>query len=246
MSISYSVIIPAYNEEAWLDKTLAALKTAMNAVPMCGEVIVVNNNSDDKTPEIAMKSGAKVVFEAVNQISRARNTGAKAASGRYLVFLDADTILAPELLKTALEYLSENACCGGGGRVSFDIQLPRFARGVDDLWNIIAVRFGMAAGCFIYCLKQAFDDIRGFNEQVYASEEIWFSRQLSRWGKKRGMVFRIIPDPKLITSSRKLEWFSPIQIFTKGLIILLFPFAVRFRSLCSWWYQRPEAIGKQS
>jgi glycosyltransferase involved in cell wall biosynthesis len=242
MSISYSVIIPAYNEEAWLDKTLAALGIAMNAVPMRGEVIVVNNNSDDKTPEIASQSGATIVFEPVNQISRARNAGARAASGKYLIFLDADTILAPELLKTALEYLSDNTCCGGGGRVVFDTELPWFARGVDAFWNKIAVRFGMAAGCFVYCLKQAFDDIGGFNEQVYASEEIWFSRRLSRWGKQHGMTFRIIPNPMLITSSRKLEWFSPLQILAKGLIILLFPFAVRFRSLCSWWYQRPEKV----
>ncbi len=242
MSISYSVIIPAYNEEAWLDKTLTALKTAMNAVPMHGKVIVVNNNSDDRTPEIAFQSGATVVFEPVNQISRARNAGARAAEGKYLIFLDADTILAPELLKTALEYLSDNSCCGGGGRVSFDAELPRFARGVDDFWNNIAVRFGMAAGCFVYCLKQAFDDIGGFNEDVYASEEIWFSKRLGRWGKKRGMAFRIIPNPMLLTSSRKLEWFSPLQMLGMALIILLFPFAVRFRSLCSWWYQRPKKV----
>lgn len=242
MSISYSVIIPAYNEQAFIGRTLDALRIAMNTVPMSGEVIVVNNNSDDKTPDIAAQSGAKVVSEPINQISRARNTGAKAASGKYLIFLDADTILSPLLLKTALEYLEEGACCGGGGNVAFDTELPGFARGSDEFWNKLSVRFGWAAGCFIYVLKQAFEDIGGFNENVYASEEIWFSKRISAWGRKRKMKFRIIPNPRLITSSRKLSWFSPLQIIGMGLLILLFPLSVRFRSLCSLWYKRPKEM----
>ena len=94
----YSVIIPAYNEELHLPETLRNLQKAMEAVtPLRGEIIVVDNNSTDRTAEIAHDAGARVVFEAHNQISRARNCGGRAANSRNLIFLDADTIIRPEI-----------------------------------------------------------------------------------------------------------------------------------------------------
>jgi glycosyltransferase involved in cell wall biosynthesis len=239
MAISYSVIIPAFDEEKWLPATLDALQKAMKAIEMTGEVIVADNNSQDRTSEIAREHGAVVVFEPMNQISRARNAGAKAAKGRYLIFLDADTIVSTTLLQKALDNLSSGACCGGGGKVVYEGELPDIVRGATDLWNRFSVKFGMAAGCFIYCLKEAFDAVGGFSQNVYASEEIWFSRQLRAWGKQQHMDFRIISSPPLITSSRKLKWFSLLQIFGMTIILFLFPFAVRFRPLCRIWYKRP-------
>ena len=82
MTISYSVIIPAYNEGKWLPNTLNFLKKAMEAVEANGEIIVVDNNSTDNTAKIAKENGARVIYEPVNQISRARNAGAKIAKER--------------------------------------------------------------------------------------------------------------------------------------------------------------------
>jgi glycosyltransferase involved in cell wall biosynthesis len=239
MTISYSVIIPAYNEQAFLPATLDALQNAMQAIEMTGEVIVADNNSNDRTAEIAREHGAVVVFEPMNQISRARNAGAKAATGRYLVFLDADTILSAELLQKALNNLSGGACCGGGCKVVYEGELPGIVRGVTELWNRLSVGFGMAAGCFVYCLKEAFDAVGGFSRNLYASEEIWLSWNLRAWGKQRHMDFRIISDPPLITSSRKLKWFSPLGMFGMLMVFSFFPFAVRYRFLCRLWYERP-------
>jgi hypothetical protein len=98
----------------------------------------------------------------------------------------------------------------------------------------------MAAGCFIYCLKEGFDALGGFSQTVYASEEIWFSWKLRAWGKLRHMNFRIIDSPPLTTSSRKLKWFSLPSIFAMFLLFSLFPFALRFRPLCRLWYERPS------
>ena len=97
MGIQYSVIIPAYNEENWLPQTLAGLKTAMAASDLPGEIIVVDNNSTDRTAQIAASHGARVIFERRNQISRARNAGAGAARRGHLIFLDADTLIPPGL-----------------------------------------------------------------------------------------------------------------------------------------------------
>jgi glycosyltransferase involved in cell wall biosynthesis len=86
--ISYSVIIPAYNEEALLADTIAESRRGMDELlPIAGEIIVVDNNSVDRTPKIAVASGARVVFEPVNQISRARNAGAREAKGKYFFFI---------------------------------------------------------------------------------------------------------------------------------------------------------------
>ncbi len=62
------------------------------------EIIVVDNNSTDLTAELAKQAGAKVVFESINQIGRARDTGATAATGDWLLFVDADSLLNPGMI----------------------------------------------------------------------------------------------------------------------------------------------------
>lgn len=236
----YSIIIPAYNEEKWLDGTLATVVKAMGMLEVPGEIIVVDNNSTDSTAFIARQHNAQVVFEPINQISRARNAGARLAQGRFLVFLDADSSLSHTLLQTALSNLSSGRCCGGGCVVEMDIPMGFVARNALNMWNWFSVTFGFAAGCFVYCLQEGFDAVDGFSEKVYASEEIWFSKKLRSWGKKRNLDFRIITTPPISTSSRKLEWFSPLRLVIPILLLTLFPFLLRFRSFCSHWYYRPK------
>jgi len=240
MTINYSVIIPAYNEEKWLPNTLKALREAMGSLSLQGEVIVVDNNSTDRTPQIAREENARVVFEPVNQISRARNTGARVAQGRYLIFLDADTIVSSALLQTALDNLSGGWCCGGGSLVDFDKPVQPLARKSLDLWNWVSLKFGFAAGCFIYCLREGFEAVGGFSQKVYASEEIWFSSRLQSWGNLQQKAFHMIISPRVITSSRKLEWYSSLQLGLTVLMTTIFPFSLRFRSACLLWYGRPK------
>ncbi|HQZ29985.1 MAG TPA: glycosyltransferase, partial [Verrucomicrobiales bacterium] len=75
----YAIIIPAYNEEALLAQTIASVREAMAGIGGefgSGELIIVNNNSTDRTGEVAVEAGAdQVVFEPHNQIARARNAG---------------------------------------------------------------------------------------------------------------------------------------------------------------------------
>ncbi len=97
-----SIIIPAFNEEKLLAASLravtAAATSAFTAAGLAWELVVCDNNSTDRTAEIARAEGAKVVFEPVNQIGRARNTGASAATAAWLLFIDADSQPSPELL----------------------------------------------------------------------------------------------------------------------------------------------------
>lgn len=240
MAVDYSIIVPAYNEERWLPSTLLALQLAMEQLPLTGEVIVVDNNSTDSTAVLAAQHGARVVFEAHNQISRARNAGARNAQGRYLVFVDADTHVSPGLLATALDNLDNTKCCGGGATVEFDTDLNTAGRLGLAAWNTLSTRRKLAAGCFIYCSREAFDAVGGFSESVYASEEIWLSRRLRRWGRNRGQLFCIISDYPAHSSGRKLEWFSTWQQTGLLLLMILFPFFVRYKRLCGFWYKRPS------
>jgi len=236
----YSVIIPAYNEEKWLPRTLDALAGAMQETAMTGEVIVTDNNSTDMTGRIAREYGAQVVFEPINQIARARNAGAGIAKGKYLIFLDADTLITPEILKTALKKLESGKCCGGGIRLDFGTVASPFVQRVIAFWNMISLKFRLAAGSFVFCLGDAFDAVRGFDERVYASEEIGFSLKIRQWGKKRGMGFCIIQEEFIISSQRKLHWFSPVQTWLFALSLFIIPFAPFSRTLCRMWYKRPS------
>jgi glycosyltransferase involved in cell wall biosynthesis len=239
-SPDYSIVVPAFNETLFLGATLAALKAAMAAVPGQGEIVVCDNNSTDGTAALARDAGARVVFEPVNQISRARNTGARAARGRLLVFVDADTLVPREVLACALQALRSDAVCGGGAAVRFDHERPDsfLARAVRG-WNRLSRRHRLAAGSFLFATREAFEAAGGFSEDVYASEEIWLSRAISRWGRERGLDFVILEDPPVVTSNRKTEWFSTGAVLGTILLLVVFPLAVRSRRLCWLWYRRP-------
>ncbi len=238
--IDYSIIIPACNEAEYLPATLESVKRAMSCIKLSGELIVVDNNSTDKTAEIAKLNGASVVFEAHKQISRARNKGAESARGGYLIFLDADTALSGHLLEKTFDNLINNNCCGGGVTLAFDTPQDKLLSGFINFWNYISVKKSLAAGSYIYVSRECYDAVNGFNENVYAGEDIWFSKKCKKWGRKNNKVFKIIDDLKIITSGRKTETFSSLQLYAIMIFFMLFPFASRFRSLCFIWYKKRQ------
>ena len=240
MNIDYSIVIPAYNEVSLLPETIAAVKAAMSKNSLVGEIIVCNNNSTDATETLAEELGAKVVFEPYNQISRARNTGARHAKGKYLIFVDADTTISAELLSEALHRLQSGQCCGGGSVVEIGEGLKPAVRRIINGWTRLSVKYRLAAGCFVFCLREDFEAVGGFSESVYASEEIWFSRAVYRLGKKRNQPFCIITDYPVLSSGRKMTWFSVPKQSAVLVMLLLFPFLLRYRRFCGFWYNRPD------
>src|SRR5690348_10368111 len=97
-----SIIVPAFNEEKLLPRSLAAIRKAASAFERNGietELVVCDNNSTDRTAAVARENGAIVAFEPINQISRARNGGARIATGDWLVFVDADSFPSEKLFE---------------------------------------------------------------------------------------------------------------------------------------------------
>ena len=242
-AFDYSIIVPAYNEATQLPRTLPAIREAMAGVAAAGELIVVDNNSSDDTAAIAEQHGARVVFEPINMIAKARNAGGRAATAPMLIFIDADTTPSAELLNAALDALAQPDCVGGGAVVALD-PLPNWLTvRLSKIWNVLSKLLGYPAGCFVYCRADAFDAIDGFGENLYASEEIWLARRLKRWGRgqrpKRRM--RVLSVP-IVTSSRKMD--NGLKMYGMLLLMFVFPFAVRFKWLCGYWYKRDEAGAK--
>jgi glycosyltransferase involved in cell wall biosynthesis len=205
-----SVVIPAFNEEKLLPGCLAHLDTALRAnatADWSAEVIVCDNNSSDRTAQLARDAGARVVFEPVNQISRARNAGARAASGDWLLFIDADSHLHPATLAELLRRVRGGRCAGGGCVVGLD-ESPRPVRAFIALWNLLSRARLWAAGSFVFCRRSAFEQVGGFSTELYAAEEIAFSEALKRWARPRRERVVILRDQPHISSGRKFRLYT--------------------------------------
>jgi len=238
---AYAVILPAYNEAVELPATLGALRAAMATQPVAGEIIVVDNNSSDTTAAVARAHGAdQVVFEPVNQISRARNAGAARSRAEQLIFVDADTRIPAALLTESLRCLASGEIVGGGAVIQFEGPISRIGRFGIGLWERISRLTQTAAGSYLFCRAEAFNAVGGFDERLYAGEELRLSRLIKKWGRARGLKFKIIRTAPAQTSSRKLKWYSGLHILGWACFMLLFPLAVRSRTLCGFWYKRPE------
>jgi glycosyltransferase involved in cell wall biosynthesis len=232
-----SVVIPAFNEERLLPGTLRALSAAMAAFAGTPtELIVCDNNSTDGTAQIARTSGAKVVFEPVNQISRARNAGAAAASGDWLVFVDADSQPSKELLSEVRALIASGTCLAGGSTVAYDD--PRASATIMvGAWNAISRLGKWAAGSFIFCETAAFREAGGFSEELYASEELDLFRRLKRIARRDRREIVILHRHPVLTSARKFKLYRWSEILGLGLkTVWLRGRTLRSREDCFPWY----------
>jgi cellulose synthase/poly-beta-1,6-N-acetylglucosamine synthase-like glycosyltransferase len=104
-----SFVVPAYNEERLLPKTLAAILVEIRRAQCRAEVIVVNNASIDATAAVARAvEGVRVVDEPVKSLARARQAGFAAAQGRLIANVDADTVLPEGWLDRVLAEFDAN------------------------------------------------------------------------------------------------------------------------------------------
>jgi len=202
-----SIIVPAFNEERLLGESLGAIRAALGSFSDRGwktELIVCDNNSTDSTPQIAKAAGARIVFEPVNQIGRARNRGAEAAAGDWLVFVDADSRPSAELFSAVANEISTGCYLAGGSTVRLDEDHTK-AKWVVSLWNLLSRNCTLLAGSFIFCQATAFRAVGGFSEELFAGEELELSQKLKRLARKQGKRIVILHQNPLVTSARKIH-----------------------------------------
>lgn len=234
-----SVIVPAYNEEKLLAATLQSIKAASAAWAGRGwqsELIVCDNNSTDTTATVAQAEGARVIFEPRNQISRARNRGAEAATGDWLLFVDADSRPSPELFADLVAEIEGGASLGGGCTVRMDGQYF-LASLVVRGWNCLSRLKRWAAGSFVFCETAAFRQLGGFSLELFASEEIEFSERLKRLARQRGKRVVILHRHPLVTSARKVHLYSIWEhLRFLGKTCLCLGRTLKTREACPTWY----------
>jgi len=225
-----SFIVPAYNEEPLIGRTLAALHAAARDTGEAYEIVVVDDGSTDATAEVAIDHGARVLRVQHRQIASTRNAGARAASGDILMFVDADTIVTGATLNAALAALRAGAVAGGAS-LRLDGRLPWHGRVL-----LVVVRAGMrlgrlAAGCYVFCTRAAFEAAGGFDERLFASEEIALSRALARQGRV------VILRETVVSSGRKLRTHSGWEIFgLMSAVVRQGRRALRSRERLGLWY----------
>lgn len=234
-----SIVIPAFNEERLLGESLREVRRAMEVFAERGwesELIVCDNNSTDRTPKIAREAGAHVVFEPVNQIARARNAGAAAATGDWFIFVDADSHPSRELFADVADQIVGGRCLAGGSTVRIETD-SRAGKIGTAIWNRASRLKRVMAGSFIFVEAAAFREVGGFSKELFAGEELELSTKLKKLARQRGRHIVILHRHPLLTSARKMHLYSQRELFW---FFIKAVFArrrvLRSREECSPWY----------
>ena len=200
------------------------------------ELIVCDNNSSDRTAELARAEGAVVVFEPVNQIARARNAGAAVATGDWLLFVDADSFPNRALFAGVAEQIQIGRCLGGGATIQLDESRP-LLNVLTGGWNLLSRATKWVAGSFIFCEAAAFRQIGGFSIEFFAGEELDLSKRLKTLARAQKRTMVILRCHPLLTSARKARLYSVREL---GRVLLRAAFMprrlMRNRAECAMWY----------
>jgi len=223
-----SLIIPAYNEEKYIRPTLESVNRAKalyeKTMKEKVEVIVVDNDSTDKTAEIAREYGCRVVHFKKHNIAAVRNAGARKARGEYLAFVDADSSIIPEdTFINIHKNLEDKNVFGGGSRMRPDkinSVFGLFGFGlIDFLLYILAVDLRGLGLVLFYLRKSDFEEMKGFDESFWALEDKDFGIRMKKMAKAKKQKLVHLKKP-VITSTRKNKAISFSKMFRSYLKLM--------------------------
>lgn len=204
-----TVVIPARNEVGCLADALASVVAQDYPIDRI-ECVVVDNGSTDGTAQVAEAFSAahqelalRIVAEPRMGVARAKNHGARAATGAILIFLDADSRMAPGLTREVVARHRADAPAGSI-RVVADSD-EWLERGFFDLMELGAILFGIRSQMF-YCDRALFLALGGFNESLQLAEDLEFLKRVKAHlrEKETGEVGHI-RSTVIYTSPRRLR-----------------------------------------
>lgn len=225
-----SVVIPARNEERYIASALASV--AAQSCPLDSlEAIVVDNGSTDATHAAVQSFSAfeprlavTLVEHAQPGVAGAKNRGAALARGRYLIFLDADSRMAPDLAARVLEH-AEAGSPAGSIRITADSN-DRLDRAFFDLIEFGKVLFGIRAQ-MLYSERELFLQFGGFKEGLRLAED----RELLARLQRAGVNVCHVHDSFIATSPRRLHTL-PLRL---GMLVMLLRWALAYRGIGRRW-----------
>jgi glycosyltransferase involved in cell wall biosynthesis len=204
-----SIVIPAYNEELNLLSMLSSLSELKTDFQI--ELIVVNNNSTDKSSQILDDCGVFHVFEERQGISYTRQTGFENARGRIYLSADSDSLYPERWADTMIQSLDEQDVSCAYGVYSF-IPGPRSNRLALGLYELAAelifsVRkwrnkeyINVMGFNFAFRREQG-KEVGGFNTRRQRWQDGWMALELSRLGKLKKIYHK---EARVWTSDRRL------------------------------------------
>ncbi len=206
-----SVVVSAYNEEENLPKCLdAILHQTMSRKDY--EIVVVDNNSTDKTVEIAKSYGARVIKEEKQGNTFAVSTGLKNAQGEIITSTDSDTIVSPNWLGVIYKAFEDKKVVGATGTIKI--------KSTSKIFNVFSekgyeyfLRFNFLIGKahfsgFNFAVrKSVFDEIGGLDEKYIMSPDVDLGLRMNKKGK---VVF--LKDMVVTTSFRRWRK-TPLDAF---------------------------------
>ncbi len=214
MKLPVSIIIPTFNEERYLPRLL---KSIQNQTMEPKEVVVSDAFSTDRTRLIAKQYGAKVVDGGLP--SKARNNGAKAATGEILLFLDADVVLPKKFLEKTITEMSDKHL-----DISSCYVLPMSRLKIDAfLHKVVNYYFKLTKkfmphipGFCIFVTRQIHNKIKGFDESILLAEDHDYVKRARKVGR-----FSYLDSYKIPVSVRRLSEDGRFKIALKYVAIEL-------------------------
>jgi glycosyltransferase involved in cell wall biosynthesis len=231
----FSVVIPAYNEAAYLPRLLDSI-TAARARYRGGadavEVIVADNASTDATAALAARRGCRVVRVEKRCIGAARNGGARVATGDVLCFIDADNRIHPDTFNVIERRMARGRLVGGATGWTLERRSPGL------LCTALVMRLAIGllrinAGV-VFCRADVFHDLGGYDEGRRYAEDVVFFRAMRAAGRRRGLGTVLSTEAPAVISTRKFDSHGDWHM------LLLWLWILRNRSLGKtvddYWY----------
>ena len=225
--MKFSVIIPAYNEEQYLPRLLDSIDVARSNYsggPAAVEVIVADNDSTDRTAEIARAHGARVVTIMKRRIAAARNGGGHAARGEIVCFIDGDSAVHPQTFDAIDQAIKSGRYIAG----TTGVTLERKSFGLMVTYVLMmpmVLLTGMDTGV-VFCRREDFETIGGYDESRMYAEDLLFLLALRRLGRTRSQRLTRLPRVKSLGCTRKFDQFGDWHYF--------WMLGHAFKSLLTW------------
>ncbi len=217
--ILVSIIIPACNEELYIEATLRSIERQTYKDI---ETIVVVNGSSDKTYDISKKLTAKTLLYSEGfGPAKARNEGVKVAQGELYVFIDGDSTISPRAIEEIVHvYEKRNRCIGTIRALPIP---PRFKSRIFFTFKNILHRTHWYRGvlALMFCDAITFERAKGFNSRKRVGEFKGFIARSLLSGAK----YHFVQTSSVSTSTRRFEkhgYFLTLWFWIKwGILVLL-------------------------